>query len=151
MTECPLAFVPHSQYSVMCNGFLLQYPDDDLRGSYSSHPHLHQSSVEHRLGLVSPSTRSSVRPPYIHLCHLAHQGSHQRCSLETIPRTFSWMPALFREREPPLALGLCWCTDPNSQQRIVRRAASFPRHIVSRLADHPLKGQDLQTQSPHSA
>ena len=63
MTKCPLAFVPHCQYSIIYNGLPLQYPDGDLRGSCSSHPHLHRSSVKYRLGVVSPSTQSSVSPP----------------------------------------------------------------------------------------
>ena len=57
----------------------------------------------------------------------------------------------FRERErgtPPFALGLCWYNYTNIQQRSARCLASFPRHAISRLADHPHKGHQHQT-PPH--
>ena len=60
LTNYPLSFVvSRHKYSVSCNGYSLRHSDHCLRGCHSSHPHLHRSSLEHRLGLVSPSFRSS--------------------------------------------------------------------------------------------
>ena len=65
LTNYPLPFVPHCRHSVPCKGSPLQYLNDGLRGSHPSHPRLRCPSVVHRLGLVSPSSRSSVQASYI--------------------------------------------------------------------------------------
>lgn len=59
LSKFPLSYVPRYSHSVSGKGSPLQYPDDGLRGCHSSHSCLHPSSTEHRLGLVSPSSRGS--------------------------------------------------------------------------------------------
>jgi hypothetical protein len=88
ITNCPLAFVPYCQYSVFCKVSPLQHLNDGLRDCHFSHPQLHRLAVEHRLGLVSLSPRSSAQASCISaIFYLAHESSRQRCSLETIPCT----------------------------------------------------------------
>ena len=86
LTKCPLAVVPYCQYSVLCKVSPLQHLNDGLRGSHFSHPRFHHPSVEYRLGLASPSPRSSAQASYIPTTfHLTHETSRQRVHWRQLP------------------------------------------------------------------
>src|SRR5258706_5456097 len=66
-------------------GSPLQYLDDGPRSCHSSYSHLHHPSADIDSDSSHRSLEAQQRHPYIRLCHLAHESSRQRCSLERIP------------------------------------------------------------------
>ena len=125
-TKCPLSFLSHCQYSVLCKGFPLQYLDDGLHDCHSSHLHLHCTS--------HCPLESQYRPPvYPPLPPDALKKSSALFAEDNSLHCSGCRP-LFRKRErgtPPFALGLCWYNHTSLQQRTMRRAPSFLRRIVS--------------------
>ena len=142
---------------------LINHPDNLIRPLSPHAPLLNRVDEMLNPFALHYSVTSSPIPsklntglPYIHLATFATwriKGVVNAVRWRQFP-ALQWCQPLFRERElgtPPFALGLCWYNYTNIQRRIVRQAASSPRHIVSRLADHPHKGHHLQTHSPRLA
>ena len=128
-----------------CKGSPLQNLYEGLRGCHSSH-----------LSPASPSSVSLSRRGSVEAFHISTFATwHIKGVLSAAPwRQFpalQWAPAVVPQARtfctPPFALGLCCHNYVNLQQWTMRLASSFPRHIVSRLADHPRKGHHLQTHS----
>ena len=135
LPKCPLSFVPGRQYSVSCKGSPLQYSDYNLRGCHSPHLHVRRSSVEHQLGLVSPSSRSSAQASRTYAFATWRMKDAVRAVRSRRFPALQWMP-------PIVLRARSWYTPIRPQLVAKTKSMSPPTYVEPYLGDASGRGRD---------
>ena len=118
----------------------MQFSGHNLRGCHSPHLHVRRSSVDHQLGLASPSSRSSAQASRIYAFATWHMKEVVRTVRGRRFPALQWMP-------PIVLRARSWHTPIRPQPVAKIKSMSPPAYVEPYLGDATERRRDVRGSS----